>query len=269
MKTQLFASFAAALAVTGVFASSAQAIGFGFTTNFTTALEGDNKWKGDIWLDSVEFGGQTFTNFSVAQSGTIIHNDKWTGGNTGAFSADMGSLATVGLSQEKLTEDGLVAALNNLNLNSIIDGEDRGAGHVKVMFNKAVDNILVWERGLNSSMDIQALDASGNVIGNLVHVSHQSNHWFDAGFKLNTLEITNTNNPTQRVGSLGLSLADFGLTNSDLIFGYSVAAKGNATYNGPDWKIVGTTAAVPEPTAVIGLGLVAGSLFASRRQKSK
>jgi hypothetical protein len=272
MKTQLFASLAAALALTGAFASSAQAVGFGFKTNYTPMLEeeqeGTKKFKGDLMLDSVTRidNGQTFTEFSVVNSAKIISNDIWTGGNSGAASADMGDKATIGLKQEQLTEQGAVVALGNLNLNSIIDTEDKGNFAIDVMFDKAVDNILVFERGMNSKLDIQAIDHKGNLIGNLIELP-KSNNWTDAEYKINTKEIGGF----QKVGSLGLSLADFNLDANDSIFGYRMISRGKS-YNGPDWKILGTTdatpASVPEPAAVIGLGLVAGSLVGSRRRQN-
>jgi hypothetical protein len=268
MKTKLFASFATALALTGVFASSAQAAGFGFKTNYTANLTGADQWKGNIWLDSVEFGGKTISEFSVIQGAKIVTNDLWTGGNSGAASADMGDKATVGLSQELLTEAGAVQALGNLNLNSIIDTEDSGNFAIDVMFDKAVDNILVFERGKNSKLDIQAIDSKGNLIGNLINLP-KSDQWSDAGYSIDTKEIPGA----QAVASIGLSLSDFGLDSKESIFGYRMISQG-VLYNGPDWKILGTTdptpASVPEPTAVIGLGLVAGSFVASRRrQKTK
>jgi len=283
MKTQLFASFATALALTGVFASSAQAVGFGFKTNYTADLAGDDMWKGNIWLESIEFGGQTISEFSIVKDAKIVSNDLWTGGNSGAASADMGDKATVGLKQEELTEAGAVAALGNLNLNSIIDTEDSGNFAIDVMFDKAVDNILVWERGKNSKLDVQAIDAKGNLIGNLINLP-KSNNWTDAGYSIDTKEIGSAQQVAS-IGlsladfglsandSIGLSLADFGLSANDSIFGYRMMSQGSS-YNGPDWKILGTTdatpASVPEPTSVIGLGLVAGSFVASRRrQKSK
>ncbi|MGB3535717.1 MAG: exosortase-dependent surface protein XDP2 [Microcoleaceae cyanobacterium] len=263
MKTKLFASFATALALTAGFASSAQAVGFGFKTNFTDGADGA---KGDIMLDSVEFGGQTFTEFSLVNSATIVSNDVFTGGNSGAASADMGDLATIGLSQEKLTNEGAATALGNLNLNSIIDTEDSGNFAIDTKFDKAVDNILVFERGQNSRLDVQALDFAGNLIGNLVALP-KSNNWTDAGYSIDTMEIGSA----QAVSSIGLSLADFGLNVDDSIFGYRMTSEGKS-YNGPDWKILGTTdatpASVPEPAAVIGLGLVAGSLVRSRRRQN-
>lgn len=264
MKTRPFATLATALALTGVFASSAQAVGFSFTTNYTTDLTGKDIWKGNIWLDSIKFNGLTINKFSVVEVAKIVSNDLWTTGNTGAASADLGDKATVGLQQEKLTDASAVKALGNLNLNSIIDTEDSGSFAIDVMFDKAVDNILVWERGQNSKLDVQAIDYKGNLIGNLINLPNSKN-WTDAGYSLDTKEIGGA----QKVSSIGLSLADFGLSTNDSIFGYRMISQ--ASYNGPDWKILGTTDAtptsVPEPTAVLGLSLVAGSLINSRRRQ--
>jgi hypothetical protein len=127
-------------------------------------------------------------------------------------------------------------------------------------FNKAVDNLFLWERGKNSKLDIQALDAGGNLIGKLLNLN--SSTWQYAGYKLDTLEIP----VAQDVGSLGVSLADLGV--SGPISGLRVISK--IGYNGPDWKVVGSAAqpaSVPEPATLAGLGLVAGSLAASRRRK--
>jgi hypothetical protein len=237
-------------------ASSAQA--FSFTTNYTAQFSGSNAAKGNILLNSVEFGGTTVNNFGLVNRVNILHNDLWTGGNTGAASADRGDLAT-GLSQEQLTNDGAVQALGNTNLNNIIDGEDRGAFSMNVWFNQRVDNLFFWERGLNSAMNIQAIDKYGNSIGNLLTLD--SRRWNDAGFAIDTLEISGA----QRVGSLGVSLADLGL--SSAIAGVRVSALGTSFFNGPDWKVVGS-ASIPEPGMVIGLMAIAGGMVTSRRRKT-
>lgn len=264
MKLRWLTNLVSALTLTSLWAASAQA--FSFKTNYNAALTGEDIWKGDIKLESVEFGGKTYKNFGLVNQVNILENDVWTKGNEGAASADYGDLATVGLKKEHLAvgvSEAAKTALGNLYLSSIIDTEDSGSFKMDLLFDKAVDNILVWERGQNSNLKIQALNAKGQLIGNelLLGRSKASNNslWTDAGYRLNTREISDA----QAVSSLGLSLADLGIQ-SGSIHGLRVISESN--YNGPDWKVIGTS--VPEPTTLAGLGVVVTSLLVGRR-KSK
>lgn len=261
MTTKLLSILASTLALTGVFATSAQA--FTFKTNYTTTLTGADQWKGDVYLDSVEFGDKTHSNFGMVNRANILQNDKWTSGDSGAASADKGDLATVGLKQEALTNAGAVEALGNRYLSSIIDTEEAGKSSMDIFFDKGVDNVLLWERmnTSNSLMDIIALDANGNTIGNLLTVGQGQFGWSSAGYSLDTTEIEGA----QKVGSLGLTLADLGVSGKS-ISGLRVASK--SSYLGPDWKVMGTAASVPEPTTLLGLGLVGSALVMSRRKKA-
>lgn len=253
-----------------VLGAIAPAQAFSFQTNFQAALSGANAPKGDILLESVKLtSGELRTEFSLVNRATIRYNDQFVGGNSGAASADRGDLAT-GVLDEALDTTSLVSVLNNRNLSNIIDTEDNGVFEFNLFFEKAVDNIFVWERGGtgnqfgNSRLDIQAIDAAGNVLGNLVQLGTSANPWRNAGYQLDTVEINNT----QNVGSLGISLADLGLTNS--IMGVRVVSQKN--YNGPDWKLVGSTdprtQTTPEPAMLLGFGLVVlgGALGARKRQ---
>lgn len=259
-------ALAAGTAVTLAFVGAGRAEAFGFTTNFTldSSLTGDNRWRGDILLDSVTYDGQTFSDFSLVSTVDILQNDLWTGGNTGAASADRGRLANDGRIEEALTPEGAVENLGNLNLSSIIDGEDRGAFTMNLFFDRAARDVLVWERGMNSALSLQAIDQSGNLLGNLFTITQDL--WENAGFRLGTTEIGNN---VQNVGSWGITAADFGLENG-LIHGVQVSAQRTAFYNGPDFKLVGTTAqAVPEPSLMLGFGaLVIAGLAGRRRQNS-
>lgn len=241
-----------------LFAAPAQA--FSFQTNYTAALSGNNAAKGDILLNSVTLGnGKVISDFSLVASANILSNDIYTGVNSGAASADKGDLATTGLSQEALTDAGAKAVMNNLNLNNIIDTEDQGNFILDLNFAKAVDNIFLWERGMNSRLDVQALDASGNVIGNKLALSNSKN-WDYAGYKIDTLEIGSA----QKVGSIGVSLADLGLT-SGYVSGLRVSSK--TSYNGPDFKVMGSVVDVPEPSSLLGLGAVVAGVLATRRRQ--
>lgn len=265
MKLRQFAA-SAGLVVSSAIALSAPANAFSFQTNYTESLSGADASKGDIFLDSVLLtDGTTITDFTLVNSANILSNDIYTGGNSGAASADIGDLATTGLRQEDLSNEGAKTVMNNLNLNNIIDTEDAGHFVLDLQFEQAVDNIFLWERGKNSRLDVQALDASGNAIGNLLNLSNSKN-WDDAGFDINTEEIGGA----QNVGSIGISLMDLGVTTGS-ISALRVSSDGKA-YTGPDFKVLGSVANidaedVPEPSALIGLGAVVAGMVASRRKK--
>ncbi len=261
MKVRSFAN-SLGLLMGGMLAlSAAPAQAFSFQTSFTSALTGKDAAKGDIILDSVTLaGGTVITDFVLIDLANIVFNDPYTGGNTGAASSDIGDKATTGLKQEDMTNEGIVSVFNNRNLNNIIDTEDKGSFVIDLFFGKPIDNIFVWERGLNSLLDLQAIDAGGNLIGNLLTLN--SANWDYAGFDINTTELDSA----QRVGSIGIGLANLGLTNP--IEALRVSSLGKA-YNGPDFKIVGgaaPSATVPEPSALLGLGAVVAGTLATRRR---
>jgi hypothetical protein len=268
-----------------IFSSSAQA--FQFKSNITQSLSGKDAAQGDILLKSVDLKlsstsavTENRTKFSLVNKATLIQNDQLKYDakgklivNSGAASADKGDKATVGLVQEDLTAAGLVTALNNPYLSSIIDTEDSGFFTFDLFFDKVADNVLFWERGMNSSADIQAFDLSGKA-GKVVTVGPKgpqgtktAYQYSAAGYKLDTTEI----NGAQDVGSLGLSLSDFGLTKS--IAKVRITTKGSA-YNGPDFKLMGTADlkalnAKPTPEPSLALGLGAAVLVGGLRKRSR
>ncbi|MDX2231235.1 MAG: exosortase-dependent surface protein XDP2 [Leptolyngbyaceae cyanobacterium bins.349] len=245
---------AASVVATGLIASGAPAQAFSFSTNFSGASA-----TGDITLNSVTMeGGKTVSNFALVQSASIVQNDEWTGGNSGAASSERGDSAS-GIALEKATNASVAASLGNTNLNNIIDGEDSGAFKMNLFFEQAVSNLFFWERGMNSDLSVQALDASGNLIGSLFKITRDT--WTSAGYGINTTEI----GETQSVGSWGLSAKDLGVVGS--IFGVQVSA--DASHNGPDFKVAGEAAAVPEPTTMAGLALAGAGFAAARRRKKQ
>lgn len=229
---------------------------FSFTTNLGA---GSNAPKGDIWLESVTLGsGSVISDFSLVNRANILYNDQYkpTKQNSGAASSDLGDDAT-GVKLEAATNASVVSSLGNLNLNNIIDTEDSGTFTMNLFFEEAVDKLFFWERGMNSVLGVQAVDASGNLLGNFLELNSKT--WKYAGFRIDTQEI----DEAQRVGSLGLTLNDLGVNAN--IAGIQVLAKGKQ-YNGPDFKVVG--ADVPEPATMAGLGLVAGAMTMLRRRKA-
>lgn len=264
--TKLTAKLGMAATVAGVAAifgaTSAQA--FQFKTNYTGEAP-----KGDIWLESVEFGGNVYTEFSLVNNAKIVSNDVFTGGNTGAASADKGDNTTTGVKVEKATESSIVENLNNLNLNNIIDTEDSGSFAINLFFDQAVDNVLLWERGDgsgNSALGLQAIDAAGNLLGEKFVVDfRQLDNSYYAGYSIDTLEIGGA----QTVGSFGLSLANLGV-DGPIVGVQATSVKG---YDGPDWKVMGTTTpgavGTPEPFSMIGSALALGGAAIVKRRKQK
>lgn len=250
-------------------ANNAQAFSF-VTNDFDQNPLSTSDAKNDIFLNSVgilDSNGnvsETVTDFSYITSAQIVYNDAYTGGNSGAASADIGDNATTGIKVEDASASDIAYNLGTNNLNNIIDTEDSGSFTINLSFDYALDNLLVWERGMNSDLQIQALDANGNLIGNALLITNDM--WDSAGYSIDTQEIGGA----QNVGSYGVNLVeDLGVDGpiSSLQF-YSEAG-----FNGPDWKFVGTNATrnteaakVPEPGLILGLGIL-GSVFLWKRPK--
>lgn len=234
-----------------------------FTTNFTP---NNPDPKADILLQSIQQNGKTISNFSFVKSAGIIYNSPKSIGinNTGAASTDKGDKASnpsYGIGpKEDPTGNDIAAYLGNNNLNNVIETEDTGTFNINVFFdslikadNSGLDSLFFWERGMNSALQIQAIDAAGNLIGNSLKLL--AGQQVNAGFRIDTTEI----NGSQIVGSWGVSLAQLGVTQ---LSGLKLTA--DPSLSGPDFKVVARKT-TPEPGAMIGLGTVATLAFLRRR----
>lgn len=286
MSTKLFPALATVAATVSMIVCQSPAKAFNFTTNLTTSGVPDA--KGDILLKSVTYGGKTTSDFAFVTAVNIINNtpiksgldpqnstsnpeDKTkTNDNSGAASTDKGDSASSPIVNGKAVEVSgiknptgadMAAYLGNNNLNNIIDTEDGGNFKLNLSFGKAVKNLLFWERGMNSTIRVQALDATGKLIGNLLNLNSKS--WGRAGYSINTQEIDNT----QPVGAWGVSLADLGVNSP--VSAIQVSSFGSQGDKGPDFKVIGAEP-VPEPLTMTGLALgVSGMIAARRRRLSK
>jgi len=231
---------------------------FSFKTNYTAELSGSDRWKGDIWLKTVELqNGKIIDDFVSITSASVVDNDAWTGGDSGAASADLGDEAD-GYKAEDISGDEIKQVLNSRNLNNIIDTEDSGNAKISLSFSDQVNSVFIWERGMNSKLDIQATDENGNEIGNLIQLDSSS--WDYADYRIDTQEISGS----QAVGSIGLNLADFGVDGP--ISGVNLYSRGY-TYRGADFKLAGSRVSTPEPGLLLGLGTVAGGLLAKSKRR--
>ncbi|MEA5514281.1 exosortase-dependent surface protein XDP2 [Nodularia sp. UHCC 0506] len=255
MKLQSITNLTGFMAAGVLALSSTPAQAFSFTTNFTQTGDATE----NIFLNSVEKNGNIISDFILVESATIIENN----GALGPASSDAGDNAD-GVVAEDPTAVQIAASLGNLNLNNIIDGEDDGQFKLNLFFADAVDNLFFWERGLNSKLKVEAIDAVGNVLAGSSAFTILANMWTDAGYSIDTTEIGSA----QAVGSKGLDLTAFGLAKNSSIVGIRVSAESN--FNGPDFKVVGASVptTVPEPASLLGLGLVAGVVGLSRRRQA-
>lgn len=245
--TGLTASSLLAIAAAPAHALSASFSPFSFSTDWTGAPP-----KGDIVLNSVTAGSDVYDDFLLVNSADIVYNDTWTGGNTGAASSDLGDNATVGTKLEVATDESIASSLGNLNLNSIVDTEDKGNFTIDISFSKAVNRLFFWERGMNSKLKVQALGASDTVLAE--YLLDSANGFNYAGFDIDTTEIGGK----QKVGALGLFLDGTSAKKFRLI--------SETSYNGPDFKVT-AAAPVPEPATMAGTALAASAMFASWRKK--
>lgn len=251
------------------------------TTQCDIALEGIISAKESWQVDQL---------FRVTEAALLSnYSEMSTGGGRqiGGISLDKGDLAT-GVAMESLpvesntsnlvkfntsrAERGIVETLGNhqqsiFNLNNIIDTEDDGIEGTSdqqsvftmdLLFNQGAsfDTVFVWERGMNSDMLIKPIYevAENETVNTGESVTISANLWDDAGFSLDTTEIE----ADQKVGSKGIQF-------ESSVKGVRLIS--NKQFDGADFKIAAGKRAIPEPSAVAGIGLVSGLLVVSRRRR--
>jgi hypothetical protein len=198
----------------------------------------------------------SFTHVSSLES--FDNNDTTTAlgdDSLGPFSSDRGDHAS-GINAENPTNNDLLASLADNNLNNIIDGEDETDASLKLFFTQPTNHLFFFERGMNSDLMVELIDAGGGSMG--IDYLITRDLWQSAGYSIDTTEIIGA----QNVGSYGLSY-------SGLIAGIRVSSK--SEYNGPDFKVVGAyeNRSVPAPSMLLGLGGLAVTQVRKARRRSQ
>lgn len=273
---------------------------YSFETNFSypgtgTNTECDQSALCDIALNSINIGNTTFNLSQIGRVTDVALLNNYNGPvssaggrrNIGGASLDKGDLAT-GVALETLlaennstlaaqfntsrTEQAIAETLGNnrqsiFNLNNIIDTEDDGivgtwdtesVFTMDLLFNggASYNSLLLWERGMNSDIMLRPIyelaDNQASEVGEAVIISQEQLD--SAGFQIDTTEIR----APQEVGSKGITF------DTD-IKGVRVISK--QQFDGPDFKLAAVKRSIPEPRAVLGLGLVGGMIFYTRRRK--
>ncbi|BAY35900.1 hypothetical protein NIES2111_02180 [Nostoc sp. NIES-2111] len=270
-KNLLFSTGLALSAVVGVSSTAQAAI---FTTNFTPDSPDP---KEDIFLQFVTQNGRDSISFNFVESVNIISNTGLTIGGTSTDRGDNASNPPGGGDPAQFpSNEQLAAYLGNNNLNNIADTEDDGEFVIDLTFEDVIaadpegtnDSLFFWERGFNSDITVQALDAEGNTIGNAFTITRALFALSPAGYSIDTTEIGGA----QEVGSYGVSFDDLDLA-SDVTFS-KIRLTALQGFNGPDIKVVAANFTappedIPEPATIIGLGSVAALALVRRRQLKK
>ena len=222
----------------------------------------------DYRLDSVSYGGNTFSGFQLVSSARILRNDfdDKTGADATGFVRQPYYIINTGRGANTAldpwvnegllsgaggaTEADLVAAYANHNLNSINYNRERGDyGIFTISFPQPTDTFFIFERGMDSDIHLDALDDAGSVVG----------HWDflrSDGYRYSGVNIvTDTGFPgwpttgAQRVGSVGLKIADGTATTLK----FTIHAIPDF---GPDLKVFAgaAIAQVPAPGTLLLLG---------------
>jgi PEP-CTERM motif len=258
MKLQTASALSLIAATLTLATAPAQAFtGFSFITDYSPKPADPKK---DIKLESVTYGGKTYSNFGLVNKAVIQVNNRTTSSQLGPGSSDIGDETLLdtylpeGDAVENPDADDIVKSLGNLNLNSIIDTEDNlGISVIDVYFKKPARTFYFFERGMNSDLMVDALDAAGNVV-DTYKITRADFGSSPAGYSINTTEIGGA----QRVGSYGLTLS-----RNDVV---GLRLSSDNTMNGPDYKVF---AKVPEPATIAALGTVAGLAVLARRKKNQ
>lgn len=259
---------------------------FSFTTNVTASpdLSGNlnllNDPTRDILLNSVNYGGTTVNLFEVVTGAKILQNDTYSlpdGTTYGILNSGRGPntvsdpLVGEGPSKPVQNSADIVSSLGNLNLNSlVVTRESAPTASIEVSFDNPVSTFFFWERGGtpgtnvagDSDLLVEALSDDGLVLASYKILRE---NYTKADYNISTEVVPILNNGPFNIGSIGLNLE--GATTRTLRLtstNNNLGATGGD--NGPDFKVV--SAAVPEPTTVIGTLLAGGLGLVLKRKRA-
>jgi hypothetical protein len=272
LASKTLSAFAALVAVAALPAHAVTFSAFSFDSQVSTsgAFGGVNGiyGNGDVRLDGVSFGGNSYGQSALrtVSSATIVLDDGLDavngGGNLAAgygINAAADNWAAQGPATVTPTSADLHSALANYNLSSIVvTRENPGAAILDVTFDTPQNTFLFYERGANSDLQVQALNASNQVIGSFTILR--------ANYDATGIIISTDNGAFQLAGQ---ALGGIGLQTDEAVTRLRLSSYRSdvLNFNGPDYKVLAVSA-VPEPQtyALMLAGLGAVGFVAARRR---
>lgn len=267
----LIATAAAAAAVLPAHAVNFTAFTFDSQVSTSGLFGGVNGiyGNGDVRLDSVSFGGNSYGQnriTTVAGASIVLDDglDTTNGGGNLAAGRGINAVADTWVGEGPATvtpnSSDLYGALANYNLTSIVvTRENPGSAVLDVSFATPTDTFLFYERGFNSDLQVQALNADNRVIGSYTILR--------ANYNPTGIIISTDNGAFQLQGQ---GLGSIGLQTDEAVSRLRLSSYRSdvLNYNGPDFKVLAVSA-VPEPETyalmLAGLGAV---LFVAARRRS-
>lgn len=192
--------------------------------------------KKDVILNGISFDKTTYPDLVLVKKVKQLNPTP----NRGELSTDRGDLANYNnINKEDPTEEQIAEYLRNNNLNNIIDGEWWKEVVLDIEFDKkmydnnskedAVGEILIFERGMNSDMYVQAISKlGGKEKGNKIFLKRSD--LIDAWFSINTREIGGN----QKMGYWRVDLSKLGVSSLKYL-----RITSEPKNSGPDFKIIG------------------------------
>lgn len=192
--------------------------------------------KKDIILQGISFDNIIFPDLVLVKNVKQVTPKN----NNNELSTDRWDLAWyTNINKEDPTEKEIAEYLSNSNLNNIIDGEGRSEVKLDIEFEEylsdntssgdAVGEIIVFERGMNSDIYIQAIDKlGGKELWTKLFLSRKEMTY--AGFDVDTIEI----GAAQKMGYWRIDLSKLGVSNIKYVRISSLPVN-----SWPDFKIIG------------------------------
>ena len=211
-----------------------------------------NPNTGDVRLDGIVINGVSYnqSQLQLASTASIVTDtavDPTRGGGNLTTGYGIGATddpwVNEGLGTTTPTADNIRDAHANFNLTSIAPiRENVGVASYTLTFDNPTNTLLLWERGNSGDVLVEALDRSGNVVGEILVLDGANDGSAANAYTRTGITVTTFVNPTflnqgQELASVGLR---FGQAVNTFRFSaiQETPGDGAVRYNGPDLKVL-------------------------------